>query len=96
MKTTYYNRYGDNIQFELINENEIEMTGYDSSYMRYGHEGSAETIYDNLVYVDPPGGPFLMKGTNLGTYFNGTIGNHFIQAIKVKNTSVLFTTKKDK
>ncbi len=25
MKTTYFNRYGDNIQFELISENEIEI-----------------------------------------------------------------------
>ena len=93
MKTTYFNRYGDNLQFELISEDKIEMTGHDSSFMRYGYDGEVETRYDNLVFVDPPGGPFLNIGTDLGRYFDGKIGIHFVHEITIKDKSVIFTTK---
>ncbi len=96
MKTTYYNRHGDVIQFELINENEIEMTGHDDSFMRYGYDGDDSTKYDNLVFVDPPGGPFLNTGTDLGRYFDGKISSHFIHKIAIKNKSIIFTTKPNK
>jgi len=96
MKTTYFNRYGDNIQFELISENEIEMTGHDSSFMRYGYDGDESNKYDNLVFIDPPGGPFLSTGTDLGRYFDGKIDTHFIHKITLKDKSVLFTTKSNK
>jgi|688.fasta_scaffold00850_13 hypothetical protein len=43
MKTSYYNRYGDNINFEKIDDDTVEMTGYNYEWMRYGYPN----VYDN-------------------------------------------------
>lgn len=96
MKTTYNNRYGDNIQFELINDDTIVMSGYDSFFMRYGYDGNEDTKYDNLTFIDPSGGPMISIGTDLGRYFDNAIGNHFVHKILIKDKSIIFTTKQNK
>jgi hypothetical protein len=59
----YHNRYGDEIIFKEINENQIEMIG--GEYYRTGYNK------DGMIdFVDPSGGPFIQVGTELGRYFN--------------------------
>ena len=52
----YNNRYGDDIVFTELNENEIHMHGFD--YYRYGND-----------FIDPSGGPFIRVGIDIGRYF---------------------------
>lgn len=65
MKAIYQNRMGDNIQFEVISENEIKMTGIDGGY-RVGYNSD-----ESLNFVDPFGGPFINIGTDMNRYFDG-------------------------
>lgn len=51
------NRYGDNLVFEEINENIIQMSGFD--HYRCGND-----------FIDPSGGPFIQIGSDIGRYFN--------------------------
>ena len=62
MKATYYNRDGDNILFEKIN-NTVLMSGF--IYYRTGG------TQDNIQFIDPAGGPFIQVGTDVGRYFDG-------------------------
>jgi hypothetical protein len=63
MKTSYYNRSGDNITFEKTEDNKVIMTGYNPSYMRF-------SMHEDYKMVDPSGGPYLQIGTNLKYYFD--------------------------
>ena len=62
MKVDYYNRYGDIIVFEKINDDTVKMSGF--VYYRTGYND------DSIEFVDPSGGPFITVGMNLGNYFN--------------------------
>lgn len=75
MKVTYYNRQGDNIIFEKIDDNTIKMSGFE--YSRSGYNADNETI----EFIDPSGGPYISVGMNLNTYFN-TKKNMIIKAIE--------------
>lgn len=55
-RATYHNRYGDNLVFEELNENEVQMSGFD--HYRCGGD-----------FIDPSGGPFIKIGTDVGRYF---------------------------
>jgi hypothetical protein len=52
------NRYGFEYEFERISENAYTIVGniLDTNYWRMGGEE------DNLVFIDPPGGPFIDIG----------------------------------
>jgi hypothetical protein len=63
MKVSYYNRYGDDIIFEKLEDNKIHMYGFVYYRTGYNEEGSA------LDFVDPAGGPYISVGTNLKNYF---------------------------
>jgi len=64
MKATYYNRDGDNIIFETIdNTNTVTMSGF--TYYRTGGDEH------NIEFIDPAGGPFIQIGTDVGRYFDG-------------------------
>lgn len=63
MKATYYNRYGDIIVFEKINDDTIKMYGFEYSRSGFNDDGS-------INFIDPSGGPFIAVGMNLNTYFN--------------------------
>ena len=59
MKTTYNNRYGDNIVFTEVNKTTVEMTGYNSEWIRYGYPNDYSEAYEmyklrcnNLEEVD--------------------------------------------
>ena len=65
MKAIYQNRMGDNIEFELISENEIKMSGIEGGY-RVGYNSD-----ESLNFVDPFGGPFISIGTDMNRYFDG-------------------------
>jgi len=56
-RTAYTNRYGDEIIFEEIAPKKVKMSGFDF------YRGSDE-------FIDPSGGPFIQKGTDVGRYFN--------------------------
>lgn len=151
MKTTYQNRYGDNIVFEHISDDKIQMTGYNHSWMRCAYENDYSEAYDSykqacdaleepdmdllfedliqskirpltlkefkeeahkeyfyknsklrkyalliksnmndIHMVDPSGGPYLSKGTNLGRYFNDG-KTRKISKIEFDKSSVIFT-----
>lgn len=57
MKKTYKNRYGNNIEFELLETNGlvtvVKVTGFD--YYRTGF--NADT--GQVTFFDPEGGPFI-------------------------------------
>jgi len=46
MKTSYQNRYGDNIVFEKIEDNSIKLSGYNPSWIRIGYENLYDKAYD--------------------------------------------------
>lgn len=46
MKTSYYNRYGDNIVFEKLDNNIIKVSGYNPSWIRLGWVNSYDKAYD--------------------------------------------------
>jgi len=64
MKVDYYNRYGDIIIFEKLDDNTIKMSGYQYSRTGFNEDGS------KIKFIDPAGGPFIAVGINLNTYFN--------------------------
>ena len=85
MKVSYYNRYGDNIIFE-DHGNEVHMTGFNLEYMRVAYKE------DDIVMIDPAGGPYLNIGTNLGLYFNDK-KSRIIESIEIKENKVIFKIK---
>jgi hypothetical protein len=153
MKTTYLNRYGDNIVFEHISDNQIKMSGYNHSWMRCAYENDYDNAYqsykedclaleepdmdllfDDLInnqlrhltfeefqveahkdyfynnpklrkysllitsntndihMVDPSGGPYISKRTDLGRYFNDN-KKRIVNKINFDNSTVIFTIK---
>ena len=80
MKTAQYiNRYGDEIIFKKINENQIEMIG--GEYFRVGSQ-------DNQIqFVDPSGGPFIQIGTDLGRYFEDGV-KRIVKSIEVNEKKI--------
>jgi len=63
MKVDYYNRQGDIIVFEKLDDNTVKMSGFD--YYRIGYNDNT-----TIDFIDPSGGPFITVGMNLGNYFN--------------------------
>lgn len=67
MKTTYTNRYGDNIVFEQTEPNKIEMSGYDP-HIRVGYENNYTEAYevyrDFCMTLDEPDMDFLVDDAN--------------------------------
>ena len=75
MKTDYYNRHGDTIVFEKLDDNTIKMSGFE--YFRTGYNKDENCI----EFIDPAGGPFICVGMNLNNYFK-TKKDIVIKAIK--------------
>jgi len=63
MKVDYYNRQGDIIVFEKLDDNTVKMSGFD--YYRTGYNDD-----DSIEFIDPSGGPYIAVGMNLSNYFN--------------------------
>lgn len=56
------NRYGNEYQFEQLDEDTYTITG-DLKYWRFGgKEGQEEWDWDDIGFVDPSGGPFISVG----------------------------------
>ena len=56
------NRYGDEYNFEKVNDNTYKIVG-DLDYWRFGGlEGQDGIDRNNLGFVDPSGGPFIDHG----------------------------------
>jgi len=56
------NRYGNEYNFEKINDNTYKIVG-DLDYWRFGGlEGQDGIDRNNLGFVDPSGGPFIDHG----------------------------------
>jgi hypothetical protein len=50
MKTTYKNRYGDIIQFNQVDDNTVEMTGYNAELgLRCGYENDYTEAYEEYL-----------------------------------------------
>ena len=75
MKVDYYNRYGDIIVFEKLDDNTVKMSGYQYSRSGFNEDGS------KIEFIDPSGGPYIGVGMNLNTYFN-TKKDMIIKAIE--------------
>jgi hypothetical protein len=59
------NRYGNEYQFEQVNDNTYTIKG-DLSYWRFGgREGQASMDMTDLGFVDPSGGPFIAVGASI-------------------------------
>ena len=80
MKVDYYNRQGDTVVFEKINDDTVKMSNFD--YYRTGFNTDGSTIEFEkgknqfVVY-----GPYISVGMNLNTYFE-TKENMIIKAIE--------------
>ena len=49
MKTTYCNRYGDNIVFEHISDDQIKMSGYNHEWIRCAYENDYNKAYQSYI-----------------------------------------------
>jgi hypothetical protein len=78
---SYINRYGDEIIFKEINENQIQMLGGDHYRTGYEQDGT-------INFVDPSGGPFIQVGTDLGRYFGDGV-KRVIKSIE-SNEKIIF------
>jgi hypothetical protein len=59
------NRYGNEYNYEKIDENTYTIVG-ELSYWRYGgREGQNEMDFSDLGFVDPSGGPFIAVGGSI-------------------------------
>ena len=78
---SYTNRYGDEIIFKEINENQIQMLGGDHYRIGYNED-------ETIDFVDPSGGPFIQVGTDLGRYFGDGV-KRVIKSIE-QNEKIIF------
>lgn len=62
-KKIYLNRYGDEILFERIDLMKFRMSGFNS----YGIKRMTD-LDGSLYAIDPSGGPFILKATNMGEF----------------------------
>jgi len=59
------NRYGNEYQFEQVNDNTYTIKG-DLSYWRFGgRKGQEKMDFTDLGFVDPSGGPFIAVGASI-------------------------------
>lgn len=84
MKTSYYNRYGDDIIFEKLENGKINMRGYVYYRTGYNEDGS------NLDFIDPAGGPYISVGMNLKNYFKSK-KNMIVKSIEYADVGVTLT-----
>jgi hypothetical protein len=64
----YTNRYGDEFTFEKNENGNVDWKG-DFKYTRFGWDND-----DNIIFVDPSGGPYIPVGTNMLLYaLEGTV-----------------------
>jgi hypothetical protein len=64
MKVDYYNRQGDTVVFEKINDDTVKMSNFDYYRTGFNTDGSS------IEFIDPSGGPYIAVGMNLSNYFN--------------------------
>lgn len=91
MKTTYHNRYRDEITFEQ-NGDTIIMSGYDPEFMRYGwaDDLDGDNRSENIInMVDPSGGPYLTVGSDLSLFW-GDKQPRIIKSIKLLGKHIEF------
>lgn len=62
----YVNRYGDFIEFHRVSEWKIEMLG--GQYYRYAWETDEDRINHRYCMIDPSGGPYMSRGSNMGRF----------------------------
>lgn len=86
MEVVYNNRHGDEIKFHEKEKGEVTMLG--GKWMRVMLDNNKEDI----VMVDPSGGPYITIGTNLNIFFND--GNdRFVDKIYLVEEQVIFKVK---
>lgn len=65
MKTTYYNRYGDNIIFEELNNTTVEMSGYNPEWLRVGFANDYTDAYELYLnqcrFLEEPDFDYLVE-----------------------------------
>jgi hypothetical protein len=91
MKTTYHNRYGDEIIFEQQDDT-VTMTGYNPEWIRYALADDADgcnKAEEHVSMVDPSGGPYLTIGSDL-SFFWGDKQPRIIKSIRLLKGQVEF------
>ena len=86
MEVVYNNRYGDEIKFNEKENGEVNMLG--GAWMRFMLDNNNEDI----VMVDPSGGPYITIGTNLNIFFNDG-KDRFVDKIYLVGEQVIFKVK---
>ena len=77
------NRYGDEYRFNQVSDNTFMIEG-DLKHWRFGGKEGQERIDDNdLGFVDPSGGPFIMVG-------HYRINGRTVNRIYVEEDAVMF------
>lgn len=67
-----YNRYNEDICLEQVKENIFKLISVNSSDFIFNHMrvGYADNECKEISFIDPPGGPFLMVGDNIGNEYS--------------------------
>jgi hypothetical protein len=82
MEMAMKNRYGDEYDFVVVDDNTLTIVG-DLNYWRFGgKEGQHELDMSDLGMVDPSGGPYISVGS--------IIEGRQVKRISVDNEKILF------
>ena len=82
------NRYGDEYDFEIIDDKTMTITGNLKHWRFGGKEGQDHLDSEDLGFVDPSGGPFVALGA--------TINGRKIDRISAKDGEIYLHTGEDK
>lgn len=86
MVAEYKNRYGDIMVFTDNNDGTVDMEG--AQYFRVGYGDDNKTI--NMV--DPSGGPYITKGSNLNLFFEDGV-DRIVELIDFEKGKIIFKIK---
>ena len=87
-KKTYINRYNDKIVFNKIDENTIELSGFE--FFRTGYNSDED---NKILFIDPSGGPYLQVGDNIHNYIECE-GILLLESIKEDKGKIILKVKK--
>jgi hypothetical protein len=69
----YKNRYGDVFTFELNERGNIDWKCKEGNF-GFHRFGSEPDDFDTIIMIDPSGGPYLVKGYDMGEFSEEFLG----------------------
>lgn len=84
----YYNRYNDKIIIDKISDGVYEMI-MDLQFCRCGYDDN-----DNIIMVDPSGGPYISVDNFDMNYFNKEWKDDVVSEIVIEKDKIILITKK--